>query len=354
MPRARPLIAVAAFALLATGPAPAGAAAPPPAAVGLRDTAPPYRWARPIAAALVRSGRWASLARVDLGAPAPRRALLRAVALATGATPPPPGTGGGGPVSAYAAHRAFVSALGLGAEAAGIARLATADGAAFRMPAYAGSEVLARELGMVHNYPSRHEAHERSGREPVRWADLLGMLDAARRLDPGERARLAAYRIIALPSMTPAQRAVAQAALSRIGSPYVWGGDWPTSRSPWGWQAHGGFDCSGLVWWAFKANRRSAALGLGTGLWNRTADGMAWERRAERVPLRSASPGDLLFYGDAGPRVRRGEISHMGIALGNGWMVQAAGSRGGVSITRLDDYWTSGAAFGRRVRALRT
>ena len=37
-----------------------------------------------------------------------------------------------------------------------------------------------------------------------------------------------------------------------IGYPYVWGGEYPTKDSPYGTQAHGGFDCSGFVWWVLK------------------------------------------------------------------------------------------------------
>jgi cell wall-associated NlpC family hydrolase len=80
---------------------------------------------------------------------------------------------------------------------------------------------------------------------------------------------------------------------------------------------------------------------------------MAWERPRQRVPLEELAPGDLVFFGDRGRRSRRGTISHMGIALGNGWMAQSSGSRGGVSVTHLEDYWIEGQAFGRRVTELR-
>jgi cell wall-associated NlpC family hydrolase len=59
-----------------------------------------------------------------------------------------------------------------------------------------------------------------------------------------------------------------------------------------------------------------------------------------------------VFFGPAGPKSRRGSISHTGVALGNGWMVQASSSRGGVSISHLDDYWPSATAFGRHVAQL--
>jgi murein DD-endopeptidase len=152
--------------------------------------------------------------------------------------------------------------------------------------------------------------------------------------------------------MSPARLAVVQAALWQVGQPYVWGGDWPGPRSPWGAQAHGGFDCSGLVWWAFKGSIGPRQMELGRGLLGRTADAMAWERPTERTPLEALGPGDLIFFGPGGPKARRGTISHTGIALGNGWMVHSSGSRGGVSISFLADYWPSATAFGRRVAEL--
>jgi cell wall-associated NlpC family hydrolase len=81
-------------------------------------------------------------------------------------------------------------------------------------------------------------------------------------------------------------------------------------------------------------------------------DDMAFERRAERAPVAALSPGDLVFFGPGGPKSRKGTISHTGIALGGGWMVHSSGSRGGVSVSHLADYWPSATAFGRRVGAL--
>jgi murein DD-endopeptidase len=152
--------------------------------------------------------------------------------------------------------------------------------------------------------------------------------------------------------MAPARRAVVQAALWQVGQNYVWAGDWPGPRSPWGAQAHGGFDCSGLVWWAFKGSVGPRQMELGRGLLGRTADAMAWERPAERAPVEALAPGDLVFFGPGGPKARRGSISHTGIALGNGWMVHSSGSRGGVSVSFLGTYWPSATAFGRRVAEL--
>ena len=326
-------------------PAPVTAPAPPEAPAAGLDS-----WARGAAKALVADGSWPELAGEDLSRDATRGDLDRALGILTGtpgASPDPTR-----PLSAWVGHLLVVRALGLRPEMRGIARIAIDGGARVRLPRFAPSEILARELGLVYNQPSSRDARERSRRQTMRLADLVHMLDRARRVGSWQRATLARYRDIRLPAMSPQRLVVVQAALRQVGQPYVWGGDWPGVRSPWGAQGHGGFDCSGLVWWAFKGSAGSSQMSLGDGLLGRTADAMAFERPAERAPVAALAPGDLVFFGPRGPKSRKGSISHTGIALGNGWMVHSSGSRGGVALSHLDDYWPSATAFGRRVAQL--
>ncbi|WP_225352277.1 C40 family peptidase [Limosilactobacillus equigenerosi] len=82
-------------------------------------------------------------------------------------------------------------------------------------------------------------------------------------------------------------------ALSAIGTPYVWGGSQP-----------GGFDCSGLVQWAYGLPQRTTYTQqtVGKHVYNNVAN---------------APYGALLFFGsDASP-------SHVAISLGNGTYVHA-------------------------------
>ena len=93
---------------------------------------------------------------------------------------------------------------------------------------------------------------------------------------------------------------VLRAAASRIGAPYLWGGDGPQA-----------FDCSGLVGWAFA----QAGIGL-----PRTA---AQQFLAgPHVPYSDARPGDLLFwtYDPTAP----GFVDHVALYAGNGMMIVAA------------------------------
>jgi cell wall-associated NlpC family hydrolase len=87
---------------------------------------------------------------------------------------------------------------------------------------------------------------------------------------------------------------VVQAALTQVGSPYVWGGSAP-----------GGFDCSGLVMWAFQ----QAGISL-------PHSSQALAHGGQPVSLGELQPGDVLtFYSDA---------SHTGIYIGDGMMIHSS------------------------------
>jgi len=115
------------------------------------------------------------------------------------------------------------------------------------------------------------------------------------------------------PKPTVGQRA-AKIALRAVGVPYRWGGASPTS----------GFDCSGLVYWAYgrlgiELPHSSYALyGLG--------------RRVSRSRMKA---GDLLFFAGLG---------HMGMYLGRGRMVHAPQSGRTVEVVRL-----RGSHYGSRL-----
>ena len=334
-------------------PAPAPAATPPPAAAPVSPPAPVAgldAWAAPSARTLIATGAWPELAADDLSRDATRGDLDRALGILTGRPAASPAAAA--PLTVWTARLFVIRALGLQPEIRGIARISVEGGDRLRLPRSAAAEILARELGLVYNQPSSRDDRERARGETMRLADLVFMLDRARAVGPWQRAKLTRYRDIRLPAMSAQRLAVVQAALWQVGQPYVWGGDWPGVRSPWGAQGHGGFDCSGLVWWAFKGSTGPSQMSLGSGLLGRTADAMAFERPAERAPVTALAPGDLVFFGARGPASPRGSISHTGIAAGGGWMLHSSGSRGGVSLSHLDDYWPSATAFGRRVAQL--
>ena len=96
------------------------------------------------------------------------------------------------------------------------------------------------------------------------------------------------------------------AAMSMIGQPYVAGGQGP-----------GGFDCSGLVKWAFA----QAGVSLPGGSYNQIGYGTA-------VSADALAPGDLVFYGPGGSQ-------HVAIYIGNGQVVQASNYDTGVHTASL-------------------
>ncbi len=85
-----------------------------------------------------------------------------------------------------------------------------------------------------------------------------------------------------------------QAALTRVGSPYSWGGSGPNA-----------FDCSGLVMWAFQ----QAGVSL-------PHSSQALARGGQPVDMSQIQPGDVVnYYSDA---------SHSAIYIGDGMMVHAS------------------------------
>jgi cell wall-associated NlpC family hydrolase len=102
-----------------------------------------------------------------------------------------------------------------------------------------------------------------------------------------------------------------QAAETQLGVPYEWGGATPGV----------GFDCSGLVQWAYGQVGVSFPH-LAQDQYNMT----------QRVPVSGLSAGDLVFFGSD-----PSDVSHVGIYLGNGQMIDAPNSTADVRVESI--YW---------------
>lgn len=136
-----------------------------------------------------------------------------------------------------------------------------------------------------------------------------------------------------------AQADVLAVALTALGEPYVWGGES---------YEEGGFDCSGLILWAYSQVGKSVP---------RTADEQ-WNA-TERLAPADVQVGDLIFFYNTytvaqndRTRVATSDqkvITHNGIYAGNGLMLHAPKEGDYVRLVSLDDpYWKAHlAGYGR-------
>ncbi|WAT15800.1 C40 family peptidase [Xanthomonas fragariae] len=131
------------------------------------------------------------------------------------------------------------------------------------------------------------------------------------------------------PQVPPADPAAANTilmrALSLVGTPYRFGGNTPET----------GFDCSGLVTYVYKD---MLALSL-----PRTSRELAAVQGPRIAPEKLAG-GDLVFFGSSG------NVTHVGIYVGEGRFVHAPNTGGTVRLDFLDGaYWRDHYSGSKRV-----
>jgi cell wall-associated NlpC family hydrolase len=308
---------------------------------------PPRSWAHAEIGLVVSQGLMAeSVATFRPNEPLTQSALTELIAGLTdqeGESQPPGSTG---PVTMAQLDAQLVRALRLGDEASLFYRGAAAAGT--RPPARFGTEVVARLLGLRKNHEARHDDLERLPSDTATRAEAAYSAGRILRFRGSElRAVEESARTFELPELTTWQRRILTTAFGRIGFPYVWGGESDGRLSPFGAQPSGGFDCSGFAWRVFKLQAYPGGAALATTLRGRTAAAMAGEvgpRR--RIAVARLAPADLVFFANGGPRARPAAVDHMGINLGNGWMIHS--SRYGVALARLDGWYARRLAWGRR------
>ncbi|KAF7183552.1 hypothetical protein CNMCM7691_003831 [Aspergillus felis] len=110
------------------------------------------------------------------------------------------------------------------------------------------------------------------------------------------------------PSGGGSGKSIVDAAEREKGLPYVWGGGGCNGPSG------GGFDCSGLTQFAVcQALKKTIP---------RTAQDQYDSNLGKRLPRSEAQEGDLLFWANGGDC--SGKVSHVGIFIRDGWMINAA------------------------------
>lgn len=127
------------------------------------------------------------------------------------------------------------------------------------------------------------------------------------------------------PNDPAAANAVLMRAIGLVGTPYRYGGNTPD----------GGFDCSGLVNYVFRdmldlrlprTSRELAAI------------------QGPKIATDRLATADLVFFGS------RGEVTHVGIYVGEGRFVHAPSTGGTVRLDRLDGaYWQDHYTGAKRV-----
>ncbi|HEX7135442.1 MAG TPA: NlpC/P60 family protein [Iamia sp.] len=118
------------------------------------------------------------------------------------------------------------------------------------------------------------------------------------------------------PPASGAEGAIA-AARSVLGVPYKWAGASPEE----------GFDCSGLIMWAYAQVGKSLPH-----------SSRALYSMSRRIPIDQLQPGDLVFYNSP--------VSHVGLYIGGGQMIHAPHTG---SVVQIQDiyYWSALSGGGR-------
>jgi cell wall-associated NlpC family hydrolase len=257
-------------------------------------------------------------------------------------------------VTGRGVHRSLVRALGMGPTAAALDHLSTADGYEFATPRSFGVNLLAMRLGLRFNNRV-DESQDVTPRTKLRRKQVAWSLYRATTLQSWVVPYLEdQYADMVLPRMSAGRRSIVDWGVRYVGYPYIWAGEWgfdTPSPSAFGGQPGPGFDCSGLSWWALRAD-----------------DGVHWEISPPRpyggwpLPQRTSSemarmtnvklhysdlrPGDLMFYdGD-----QDGTVDHVDVFVGNGWSLDSSSSVGGVTLMWVKSGWyRQHFVHGRRV-----
>ncbi len=206
--------------------------------------------------------------------------------------------------------------------------------------------VASRQLELRYNHPSGEDEHETLPMEAIDRAEVAYMIQRAFAVGGDwQLYGLADYKKVVLPTLSDRQKEVVAFALKFIGYPYVWAGEYPTKKSPYGTQASGGFDCSGFVFYVMMMH-----FDYPITVNERGASDMA-ERAKPRITRKNLQPGDPIFFGPEGPKSKVSTIYHAGLYLGNGWFIHSTGSSDGVHLNSLDtsSYYKKYFAWGRRL-----
>ncbi|CAO96851.1 C40 family peptidase [Erwinia tasmaniensis] len=194
--------------------------------------------------------------------------------------------------------------------------------AATKQPALKGKKVNARisRTASKKKAPKKHYGRQRAE----------SSLAKVGKVDPSAPLKLSnAHRI----RYQKARETAVSKLMGQLGKPYLWGGSSPKT----------GFDCSGLVWYAYKDLVKFKIP--------RTANEMYHLRDAAPIKRDRLEKGDLVFFRING----RGSADHVGVYLGENKFIQSPRTGKDIQVSALsDDYWQEHYVGARRVMTPKT
>jgi len=327
--------------------APAATADSPPSPPPAAASNPLDHWADPQIATVVSAGLMGpSVDQFD-----PQGTLTRgdlAAALEAWGHPVTPPADPAAPVTIRELDAQLVAALGLQGAARTI-RLAARDAGLQPIPSL-GTETVARLLGLRTNHPASEDQLELLPGQPATRAEAAFSLAQAMAVPNWQEEQIVnETAMFSFPELTDWQRTVLTRALKFVGDPYIWTGT-SENRQQTLWNGAvvpGGFDCSGFVWRVYKLQPFPGAPTLTDMLKGRTTYAMSGEVPPDlRIDPAELQPADIVFFGSRGPLSTPSQIGHMGIDLGNGWIVHSSGH--GVTLVPLTGWYQTALAWGRR------
>ena len=114
-------------------------------------------------------------------------------------------------------------------------------------------------------------------------------------------------------SVSSSASSVIAYAKTLLGKPYVWGAQGPNS-----------FDCSGFTYYVFK-NKAGIVLPRTSSAQSKYGTSVSWS---------NLKAGDLMFFDTNG--ANNGQVSHVGLYIGNGQMIHASSSQRKIVITSVN------------------
>ncbi|MEV0537182.1 C40 family peptidase [Kitasatospora sp. NPDC050463] len=203
---------------------------------------------------------------------------------------------------ASAAARAAAEAAGKAADEVGAAR-GRAEARLTAQQAQVVTVGLRREQLLADLAAARHttvelERQRREALEAIAAREAEAAARAAAEKAAAEKPPAPAAPPAARPWSAEGAAAAVAFARSKIGLPYVWGGEGP-----------GGYDCSGLTMMAWREG-------------GKRLNHFAADQYAQSTPIgyRQLRPGDLVFWTDTG---RAADIHHVGLYIGDDQMIEA-------------------------------